>query len=157
VTSKDIDKAKLIALRLLKYRIRSQKELETRLKARKVSKETIRIVLKDLRHLGLVDDRKFCRVWIRDRIRRFFGPAKIKSELRQKGIDPEIISQYTREYAQEIESLDTIQRLIRRRRRRYRGRDFEVKRKLFNYLRGRGFSLDTITVALQDERGVDDD
>ena len=157
MNEKDLKRARTIAFRLLKYRIRSQKELETRLKIKKIPADTIKVVIGDLKRLSLVDDRAFTRAWIQDRIRRGYGTVRIKKELREKGIDPEVISEGIAAFGKEAQSPAVIQRLIERRLRRYRTDDIVlIKRKLFSYLGARGFPVDQIRQALEDLGRPDD-
>ncbi|MFQ5747552.1 MAG: regulatory protein RecX [Gemmatimonadota bacterium] len=79
-----------LALRHLAVRTRSRAELERHLRRRGVPPESIPSVVEHCAELGYVDDRAFAAAFVRDRIRlRPRGIARLRSELRAKGVDAE--------------------------------------------------------------------
>lgn len=84
----DEDRAMQYAFRVLGYRQRSEREMRQRLERKGFSAAIIDRTLKELFRLGLLDDREFARCWISARPGR--GPALLKQELRQKGIDRDL-------------------------------------------------------------------
>lgn len=78
------EQAMQCALRLLGYRQRSEAELRQRLERKGFSPEITDHTLAALTRLGLLDDRDFASAWIA--ARPGCGPARIRQELRQKGI-----------------------------------------------------------------------
>ena len=85
--------AKNYSFLLLKYRQRSEKEITDRLKGKKFPEDIILQTLKYLKEKKLVDDNYFARLWIESRIKRSFGLRTIKSQLLQKGVHKDIITQ----------------------------------------------------------------
>lgn len=84
-------RAREAALSLLSYRPRSRSELAGRLKRKDVPGPIIRDCLDRLEEEGLVDDDAFARAFVRDRIRlKTRGRARLRSELRRKGISAEV-------------------------------------------------------------------
>ena len=143
-------KAFSYALRLLNYRERSRREVRDKLERKKFSAPVIAEVLEKCEDLGLIDDEKFARLWIRSRIR--FKPRSawlIGRELREKGIKEEMIGPILEEEYPAEEERETVRSLASRRIRYYRRDDRETaRRKLYAYLARRGFSGDMISKAV---------
>ena len=150
--TKEYRKAWESALRLLNYRERSIKELEGRLLEKHYSPPTIDAVIKRLLELDLLDDGKFARLWARSRIQ--FKPRSawlISRELREKGIEEEVIQQVIEEELTPEQELEAAMSLAEKQARRYRSEDPEKAReKLFAYLARRGFSPDMIWKCLEE-------
>ena len=145
-----LSKAKNIAFRLLKYRIRSEKELSSRLKIRKIPFEIISKVIRDLKELSLINDREFARVWVRESLRKGLGPLRIRMQLRQKGIEESLITNFLDNPEADQGYATIIEGLIKKRLSRYKDKDkLKIKRKLTLYLRSRGFSFKHIQQALE--------
>ena len=84
-------KAKNASLRLLSYRSRSENEMRRRLRGR-FAEEVIDRTLSDLRRQGLLNDAAFARQWREQREKfRPRGPAVIRQELQNLGVDREVI------------------------------------------------------------------
>lgn len=149
--TKEYRKAWESALRLLNYRERSIKELEERLLEKDYSPPTINAVIKRLKELDLLNDKKFARLWARSRIR--FKPRSawlISRELREKGIEEEVIQEVVEEELTPEQELEAAMSLAEKQVRRYRGEDTEkVHEKLFAFLARRGFSSDMIWKCLK--------
>ena len=145
-----LKRAKNIAHRLLKYRIRSEKELSRRLKLKKIPQDIITAVLDDLKKVSLVNDEEFTSLWVQEGTRKGYGPLRIKRQLREKGIKEELIRDFLGRFQDKQVSALLIDELIRRRVKRYKGKTLpEIKRKLSYYLRARGFSFEDIQHALE--------
>jgi regulatory protein len=89
------------ALRFLSYRPRSAREVEMRLRKKGHSPEQIAAVMERLRKQRYVDDAEFARFWVSNRM-AFSprGPRLLKSELRQKGVAPEVVDAVLAEQAE---------------------------------------------------------
>jgi regulatory protein len=84
--------ARSIALALLQRRLRSRMELEHALRRRKVPAEAILAVSAELRRTGWLDDARFARLWVQDRLAvRPCGPRRLTADLRAKGVEGQII------------------------------------------------------------------
>lgn len=79
------------ALRLLTRREHSAKELSEKLKQKGFKAEEIEDTLESCQRLNLQSDQRFVELYIRSRIRQGYGPLKITQELKQKGVDSELI------------------------------------------------------------------
>jgi len=133
------------ALRLLSYRPRSDAEIRARL-SRRFGKEIIDRVLLQLKARQMVDDAAFAQFWRENR--ESFSPRSkrlLKLELRQKGIDPEVVDEV-------LEGFDDDESAYRAAKRKGRTveRDYETfRRKLGAFLGRRGFSYGVINRTIE--------
>lgn len=136
----ELENAKKYAFRLLKFRMRSKKEIEFRLKQKKFSNSTIRKVIDFLVDLGYVDDLNFARMWIKSRLQfKPKGVRFLKYELRQKGIDEQIIEEVVKSLNKELE-YRLARELAVRRLEKLQGNNRQViQRRLLSFLGRRGF------------------
>jgi regulatory protein len=82
------------ALYFLGYRDRSRLEVRRRLTQKGYEPELIEETLQALARSGLINDAEFSRSWVRARTgSRPMGPNRIAAELRQKGIERELIEE----------------------------------------------------------------
>lgn len=81
-----------IALQLLSRREYSRAEIAQRLKKKAFESADIEACLDTLEEQGLQSDVRFAESFIRSRIIRGQGVIRIKGELRQRGVDQEILS-----------------------------------------------------------------
>ena len=146
----ELKKAKNIAFRLLKYRDRSEKEIVNRLKKKKVSREVIEKVIAELKSLSLLDDRKFAKSWIQERIRKGYGLLKIKVELKEKGIDQDLLKDLLQDINKDAWVLPQIRELVQKRIKKYNKIDLNVKRKILSYLVRRGFPYEKVIRVLKE-------
>lgn len=129
------------ALYLLEYRARSKKELIDKV-SEVASKETAEQTADRMEELGLIDDREFARVFVRQLFSvKKFGRRRVVQELRIKGISPEIIDDVIEEY--EDEPIEKIKMLLEK---KYRGfaDDEKIKRRAVSALQRYGYSFDEI-------------
>jgi regulatory protein len=130
--------AREIALRRLSVRARSRKELASDLKSRQVAPEIAEQVLDRFTEVGLIDDGAFAQEWVESRGRRS-GTAKLRQELRLKGVSEERIAEATGGRADE--DLDNARALATRKAASMRGLDSLVRQRRLNaFLGRRGFS-----------------
>ncbi|OGF52727.1 MAG: hypothetical protein A2Z21_08075 [Candidatus Fraserbacteria bacterium RBG_16_55_9] len=136
-------------LRLLSFRPRSIHETRSRLKRAGYPSSAIQQVIQEAEERGWLDDASFAKLWVQDRLAtKPKGRAQLKSELRAKGVTDELIEQALNEV--EIDERQIIQQLIEQQKTRYRGDDrIARERKLYAYLRRRGFSPEAIRRALR--------
>ena len=143
-------KARDYSYRLLSYRQRSVKEITERLKKRNFAAGVIRKTLKYLSELKFLNDEQFARFWIRSKLQsRPCGWALLCYQLKQKGIAGELLDKVKSEYAGEYDEYEAARRIADLRRSRYKGREpLKLKRRLYTYLRRRGFSQEAVLRAL---------
>jgi len=85
--------AKNHALRLLARREYSAKELRDTLTAKGHALTPVESAIHQLQAQNLQSDQRFAEAYSRSRQQRGFGPLRIQQELKQKGIDAELINQ----------------------------------------------------------------
>ena len=164
------------ALRFLSYRPRSEKEVIDRLKI-KYQKSNIKDltlvidkVIQKLKEKKFVNDEEFAKLWIESRLR--FKPRSIrliKIELKQKGIDDELIDRLIHNSEFIIHNdLEQAKRLVEKRITRFRNpsaslraSEFgmtreEIYQKLGRYLASKGFNWDIIKKSIDEslDKGV---
>lgn len=134
-------------LRLISFRPRSEREIRDYLKKKASSaqltpKLTDKILAK-LKKLGVLDDEAFARWWLEQRATfRPRGKYGLRAELRQKGVDREIIEQVVEQEVNELllakkvaqKKVKTLKKLPER----------EFRQKLAAFLSRRGFSWSVI-------------
>lgn len=147
----EIAVARQAAIRLLKVRPRSAGEIRRELVRRKHRAEAIGAVVADFEETGLLDDRLFARLWIRERIeRKGFGRRRIASELVQKGVDREIVESELDSGFDEEGEVAVAERAARARLRRLQSVPLETrKRRVYTYLMRSGFTSDIAAAAVK--------
>jgi len=149
-------RAKQIVFRLLKYRLRSQHEIQAKLLAKNISGTVCTEIIRYFVATGLLNDMLFTRAWIASRLKKPLGLRRIHQELKAKGIDEDIIADETQRALGEYDEIVTIRNLARRRLRQYRGLNrLKVRQRLYAYLIRRGFSSDLIFKVLREMNSHD--
>lgn len=136
------DKAFNRALRYLGYRPRSQHEVETYLAGKEYNEEVVEATIVRLYGYGYLDDEAFARSWLADRERfKPKGGRGIRYELKQKGIDEEIIALVLEELNEEESAWSAVQPKIAR---WLTLDELTMKKKINGFLGRRGFNYDAI-------------
>lgn len=136
-------------LRFAMVRSRSEKEVTDYFKRKKVHESMHDKLLEKLRHLELLDDAKFAKWWIDQRI-QFKNKSKrvIQIELRQKGIGKEIIDKAFTETVIDEEKM--AKELMKKKAYKWENLEpREARQKISQYLAGKGFSWDLIEKVTQ--------
>jgi len=150
----DYWRARETAVRLLAARPRSTEELRARFRRDGVADAQAQAVLADLAACGYLDDLAFARAWIESRLgRNPCGSARLRGELRQRGVALAVIEQAIREaYGEEGTSVGEERdaaAVVARRSRAYASLPPEARaRRLARFLERRGFAPGTIVRAL---------
>ncbi len=142
-----IDKALDATMRYVAIRPRSQWEIESYLKRKRVEKVTAKQILNKLNDSGFLDDEAFARAWVSNR--RLLKPMsrrKLTLELRQKRVDNSVIDKVLAD--DEVTDIATLQQLIAKKRGKYKD-----DLKFMQYLARQGYSYQDVKEALnkQDE------
>ena len=82
------------AIALLARREHSAVELERKLAERGHPPAAVREVLGTLGAEGLLSDERFAESYVRTRTEKGVGPVRIQAELRERGVDDEVIAQH---------------------------------------------------------------
>jgi len=133
-------------LRFTTLRPRSEKEISDRLKKYKVHESLHKKLFNKLKRLDLIDDKKFAKWWIEQRLQfRFKSRRELEYELRMKGIDREIISQLLNELISQEKEIEMAKKLIEKKKYRW-GKlpAMEKKRKISEFLGRKGFGRDVV-------------
>lgn len=139
--SEELRRARESALQFLGYRARSRAEIERKLRRKGFEPDVVQAALAGLTRGGLINDAEFSQSWVRARTgSRPYGPGRIAAELRQKGVDREVIDEALAPVDRDVE-LDLALAVGRRKVEQLRGEDPPAaRRKLGSMLARRGFS-----------------
>ncbi|MBP7836060.1 MAG: regulatory protein RecX, partial [Candidatus Omnitrophica bacterium] len=111
---------------------------------KKIPAETIKEVVSFLKEKKFIDDNVFARAWINSRLKKPLGLRRIKQELRQKGVDKEIIEAQTARL-EDYSEAKTVLDLAEGRLNRLKGIDqASAKRRVYAFLLRRGFSPEVV-------------
>ena len=135
------------ALVMLARREHSQKELCSKLSFKySFSPDDLRELLERLRNEGLQCDERFADSYTRSRIRKGFGPERIKMELNEKGISSTIVRSVMDSYEGEWREI-----AYREWRKKYNTRPADINEqvKQSRFLRYRGFRSCDIREVMQ--------
>ncbi len=147
----DIARAREYALLLLDHRDRSFGEMRQRLARKGFATEAAAAVISDLARLGLLDDERFARLWVRSRLSsRPRSGFLLALELARKGISRNIIDSVLKDSLGPESELDSARELARRQAPRYRfDPPDSARRKLTAYLSRRGYRRELIEEAME--------
>lgn len=143
------------ALKLLARREHGARELQRKLCAKGYAAEGVNEVTADLAREGLLSDTRFIETYVQGRVRRGWGPLRIKAELSERGVDGELVDEY-------IGVNDGQWRDVVRasRSRRFGDRPpegFQDRARQMRFLQSRGFTADQIKHALASFPDEDDE
>ncbi len=150
-----LQKAKNYAFLLLKFRVRSEKEIRQRLKKKKFDPKIIEETLAFLKEKKFIDDNYFAKTWIESRIKKPLGIRRLKQELRIKGIDREIIESQINEIKKNYSEEDIVTQIAKEKLKRIKGIDPQkAKKRIYAYLLRRGFSPQVVIECLNQVQSV---
>jgi regulatory protein len=134
------------ALNYLSFRPRSREEVRRYLRKKQTPPELIDAVLERLDRLNLINDQEFAEFWVESR-ERFSprGAQALKSELRQKGVQRDVVDELVTSEQDDDRALDAGRKkaILLARQPRI---DFQTFRtRLGGFLQRRGFSYATTT------------
>lgn len=145
------------ALKYLKVRVRSQKEIYEYLLKKDFSNENIISTIEILNKQGYINDYNFAKSFLNNKlITTSNGPYKIKNDLKEKGISSDIIEDILNDYTFDIQK-EKISKQINRmvKSNRNRGNNL-LKKKMFNDLIKQGFKRSIVADLLQELQLEDD-
>ncbi len=141
-----IAEARALALRLLARREHSVQELRFKLTGRGVAETVAAQVVTALCAAGLLSEQRFAEAYVRARFERGFGPVRIAAELRERGLDAELI-----ERALAASGFDWAAAARRHRHKRFGTSppaNFADRARQQRFLQQRGFSHEQLRAAL---------
>ncbi|HNS65993.1 MAG TPA: regulatory protein RecX [Mesotoga infera] len=132
------------ALRYLKFRLRSAREIQEYLTRRQYDQSEIAETMKKLVEQGLINDERFAAIYISDGLNvHYKGPFRLKMELLELGVAEETIEAAMNREIKECDLKEIIKRAIGN----ARAEDAEkLRRKLFR----RGFPIGSIDEVLRE-------
>lgn len=142
--------AKRYLLRLLRYRPRSRREAEQRLKRAGFDLKIVSDVLSYAESRDLIDDEKFAKLWVWERLaRKPKSRRALRAELREKGVADEIITEVLA--GVDLDESALIRELAQQRWQRLGEEDLKSRyRKTAAYLCRRGFSMSDAQEVLEE-------
>ncbi len=148
----DIKRARNRALRYLSYRDRSESEMRTYLAGKDFLQPIIDQTVSYLTDLGYINDARFARLWGRMRIEgKQFGKFRLQQDLRQKGLNPELIEETLRELYGDVDEVDLARTSAEKKLKGWKHLEkTRQKRRLAQFLQRRGFSGETIYRVMED-------
>jgi regulatory protein len=150
----DVKAARLAAGDLLSRRAWTRAELTARLRRRGAPPEIAAEIVADLVARGYIDDASYARHWVTTRAPRGYGVARLRAELRGRGVATAIIDAALGDV--DAESSLTRAREVARRRlpALRRGRPERVASRLRDYLLRRGFTGSIVMRVVRECAGV---
>lgn len=133
--------ARCVALNYLAKREYTVFGLRKRLLQKGFSLHSIQTALSLLVQEGLLNDERFCEAFITGRVRKNYGPIRIAAELRQHGINEEMIISEIKKY--EAIWLDCIKK-IQKKKFPFPSKNLKEKLRRITFLQYRGFKLEQI-------------
>jgi len=137
------------AMNWLARREHSLAELRTKLAAREFSPEAIENTVAGLVADGLASDDRFAEAFVAARIRKGQGPVRIRRDLRQRGVDAELIQLHLEESGADWRSLaETV------RHKKFGAKipaEYKEKARQMRFLEYRGFTGEQIRAALDND------
>jgi len=138
-------KARAYAFLLLKFRLRSEQELYSRLKRKKFPEQVIDSTLKFLKEKNFIDDRVFASAWTRARLKRPFGIRRITQELALKGVPKDIVQDTLLGIKDNYSETQIVQNLAKEKLEKLKGYEpIKARNRVNAYLLRRGFSPETV-------------
>ena len=125
------------AMDLLARREHSYSELLGKLRQRGAPTEAAEIELDRLVEDGLLSDARFCEAYLYARSQRGYGPARLREELRQRGVAESLVERTLAEFDQDWSAL--AQRVFNKRFPEVRASDAAERGKQLRFMQYRGF------------------
>ena len=138
---------------MLARREHSGAELRMKLAAKGFPADIINDALSDLNRSGWLSDERFVEAFLRVRSERGYGPVRIRAELKERGIDDELIAMYLDH--RDSSWLRRLQGVWAKRFGAKRPTEFADKARQMRFLQARGFTAEQIRVVM--ERGEDEE
>lgn len=152
IVKSDNRRASEKALYLLEYRDHTSRELREKIARSTASPEAARAAVERMEELGLVDDDSYGRRYAKELFeRKKYGPMRVRQELRQKGIRPELIDELIDEYDDPEAFAEHIGEILER---KYSGwqEDEKVRRRALAALQRMGYSYEHIREGMREAR-----
>ncbi|MFA7626098.1 MAG: regulatory protein RecX [Candidatus Kapaibacterium sp.] len=125
--------------------VRSKSQVIDKLRQKGYELPEITATVEKLEKLDLIDDHKFVLNFITMSMRKKWGIAKIKNELRKRGVKPEIFDEIIRKSVSEDNLIDNARQTALKKIRLIESKPKEKQREsLIRYLTNKGYDFDII-------------
>jgi len=133
------------AIKFLNYRPRTLLEIRQNLQKHDTPEEIIVYVLDRLQQAGLINDQHFAENWVENRSElRPRSRRALSFELKQRGIDPQVIEQTL----EEIDDEELAYQAAIKQARKYKNLEWiDFRRKMYGFLARRGFNYEVSSQA----------
>jgi len=134
-------------LNLLARRAHTRCELEQKAGRKNFHPDVLRTLLDTFEEKKWIDDRRFAFEYANEKAESTgWGPRKIAASLRRRGVAEPWISEAVDQVFSQRDPYETLKRLVLKRRGTFlrEAQTLARKKKIFNYLRNKGFSSDTL-------------
>ncbi|HCI44970.1 MAG TPA: hypothetical protein DE315_05525 [Candidatus Omnitrophica bacterium] len=146
-----VPEAKNYIYRLLKIRFRSEREVRDKLRQKGFSEPTADEAVGYFKGIDLVNDRLFAQKWITWRLAKPFGLKRVRLELKEKGVAPELIEEQFAQVKPDYAEEEVVARLAKRQAAKHSGVPREkMKQRVYGYLMRRGFNPAAVFKAIKD-------
>lgn len=146
---KDAASARAYALRLIKFRARTEKEIRDKLALKKYEPAVLEATVDFLKRSALLDDALFARLWVDGRIKKPLGARRLRRELASKGIRREFIEAALAPHLAGAPL--ALEELLRRKLKTMKITDIKKARaRLYGFLCRRGFDPGAIAQAIEE-------
>jgi regulatory protein len=157
---KSFSKALNYAFLLLRFRPRSESEIRTRLKKRKVPLSIIKEVIDYLKGSNYINDQEFVKIYISSCLAKGWGPIKVNLKLKEFGVSVKLRKQALGQIEDKSQSL--IDGLIEQKNNYLRENnpnleENKIKAKIVRYLAAKGFYYKDIYIHLNNKFNEDED
>ena len=159
----DIELCYRAARRILDHRFNSERELRTKLAAKRFDKSAIDATVARLTDENWLDDARFAASFVRSRVRKRIGKQRVRQELIAAGVSREAADRAVRENLEEDAEREGLEAAFRKQSRvlkRRLGEDFlassEGRKKMTAYLLKQGYDS-TLVESVVEETPVADD
>lgn len=147
----ELYRAKSYALRYLTRRMRSEQEIESKLKEKGFPPETVTETVRFLAEYNLIDDEEFARMFVNDQLlRRPVGRRRLDAELRRKGIGKESADRLLEARLTDDEELKNAMAAAEKKAPNIRKADpRKWEQSMANFLAGRGFGWGVVAKVIE--------
>jgi regulatory protein len=129
-------------LAFLSRREHSRKELMQKLRARGIDSEIVDNVLEQLAREGLQSDQRYIESYLSSRIHKGYGPVRLGMELRERGIEEDLIEACINDL--DIDWMDTLHSVRRKKFGSTLPGDYKEQARESRFLQYRGFTTEQI-------------
>jgi regulatory protein len=147
-------KIRIAAMDLLTGREYSRAELATKLNKKFDNHSAIEQVLVQISDEGLQSDKRFAEAFIRSRLYRGHGLARLRQDIRQKGVADDLVAQALEDA--DINWFELAKDVAQRKFGDRQAADQREKAKRMRFMQYRGFNYEQIKYALSSSLDVDD-